>query len=263
MRLLHSSFEALTGHTDVAGTLSPRVFRRKAAATRAGISHEMRQVAHEMRQTCRPNCATPSAVTAREPKPGLDLGDLGAAHRDPMRRRAIKLDDGAVTLLADKGDMRDGHDVAAVHPDKQARVELGLGLRDRPGAHPLPGAVMDPGIMGVGPDASDIGGIDEMGAVGAFDRQPRRGCGARWLPDAAKRRRPQPRTGGAALASADGISTLRPAAASAAATASGLVTDFSRGSGTSDSRKPAAITKPSSVNTSDSICDDAASPSTW
>ena len=47
------------------------------------------------------------------------------------------------------------------------------------------------------------------------------------------------------------------------ATASAAAAAFLRGSGTSDSRKPAAITKQSSVTTSESICDDAASPSTW
>src|SRR5882757_2370354 len=136
-----------------------------------------------------------SGVTAREAEPGLDLGDLGAAYRDPMRGRAIEFDDRAVTLLAHEGHMRDGHDVAAVHPDEQAWVELGLSLRDRPWAHPLSGAVMDPGVMGVGPHASDIGGVDKVGTVGAFDRQPRRRRCAGRLADAAERRWPQPRAG--------------------------------------------------------------------
>src|SRR5882757_1988515 len=136
-----------------------------------------------------------SGVTAREAEPGLDLRDLGAAHRDAMRRRAIELDDRAVTLLAHEGHMRDGYDVATMHPDEQTRVELGLGFRDRPWAHPLPGAVMDPGVMGVGPHASDIGGVDEVGAVGAFDRQPRRRRCAGRLANAAERRWPQPRAG--------------------------------------------------------------------
>jgi len=130
-----------------------------------------------------------SGVAPREAKPGLDLGDFGTAHRHPMRRRTIELDDRAVALLANEGDMRDRHDVAAVHPDEQAGVELGLGLRDRPWAHPFPGAVMDLGVMGIGPDTSDIGDIDEMGAVGAFDRQPRRRRPAGRLAEAAERRR--------------------------------------------------------------------------
>jgi len=50
-----------------------------------------------------------------------------------MRRRAVELDDRAVALLADEGHVRDRHDVAAVHPDEQAGIELGLGFRDRPG----------------------------------------------------------------------------------------------------------------------------------
>ena len=130
-----------------------------------------------------------------EAKPGLDLGDLGAAHRHAMRRRAVEFDDRAIAFLANQGDVRHCHDVAAVHPDEQAGVELGFGLRDRPRAHPLPGAVMHLCIVGVGPDAPDIGAIDEMGAVGAFDRQPWRGRGAGRLADAAERRRPKPRAG--------------------------------------------------------------------
>src|SRR6202521_3146548 len=93
---------------------------------------------------------------------GLDLRDLGAAHRHAMRRRPIKLDHRAVTFLAHEGDMGDRHDMAAVHSDEQAGIELRLGFRDRPRAHPLAGAVMDPGIVGVGPDAPYIRAIDEM-----------------------------------------------------------------------------------------------------
>src|SRR5260370_14436536 len=88
-----------------------------------------------------------------EPKARLDLGDLGAAHRHAMGRWAIEFDHGAVAFLANQGDMRDRHDMAAVHPHEQAGIELRLGLRDRPRAHPLAGAVMDPGGMRVGPDA--------------------------------------------------------------------------------------------------------------
>ena len=45
-----------------------------------------------------------------------------------------------------------------------------------------------------------------------------------------------------------------------AAAVSAVAATFLRGSGTSDSRKPAAITKQSSATTSDSICGDAAKP---
>src|SRR2546429_5491324 len=68
-------------------------------------------------------------------------------------------------------------------------IELRFGFRDRPWAHPLAGAVMDPGIVCVGPDAPDIGGIDEMGAVRALDRKrsEERRVGeegrSRWSPD--------------------------------------------------------------------------------
>src|ERR1700694_2832088 len=129
-----------------------------------------------------------SGVALGEPEPCLDLGDLGAAHGNAMRRRAVELDHGAVAFLANEGDMRDRHDVAAVHPDEQPGIELRFGLRDRPWAHPLAGAVMDPGIMGVGPDAPDIRAVDEVSAVRALDRKPGRRRRAGRLAEAAERR---------------------------------------------------------------------------
>src|SRR5712692_8018682 len=110
-----------------------------------------------------------------------------------MWRWAIEFDDCAVTFLADEGDMRDRHDMAAVHPDEQAGIELRLGFRDRPGAHPLAGAVMDPGIMRVCPDAPHVRAVDEMSAVGALDRKPGGGRRAGRLAEAAERRRRQSR----------------------------------------------------------------------
>ena len=50
--------------------------------------------------------------------------------------------------------------------------------------------------MRVGPHAAHIGRIDEMRAVGALDRKPRRGSRAGRLAEAAKRRRRQPREAG-------------------------------------------------------------------
>ena len=88
-----------------------------------------------------------------ETQPRLDLGDLGAADGHAMRRRTIKLDHRAVALLSNEGNMGDRHDMAAMDPDEQAGIELRFGLRDRPRTHPLAGAVMHPGIMGVGPEA--------------------------------------------------------------------------------------------------------------
>ena len=105
-----------------------------------------------------------------EAKPGFDLGNLGPAHRHTMRRRAVELDDRAITFLANQGDVRHCHDMAAVHPDEQTWVELRLGLGDRPRAHPLPRAVVDLGVVGVSADTSDIRGVDEVGAVGTLDR---------------------------------------------------------------------------------------------
>src|SRR6266550_852001 len=134
-------------------------------------------------------------IAPGETKPRLDLGDLGAAHWHAMRRWAIEFDHGAVTLLANEGDMRDRDDMAAVHPDEQAGIELRFGFRDRPWAHPLAGAVMDPGIMRVGPHAPDISRIDEVRAVGALDRKPGRGSCAGRLAESAEWRRRQPREG--------------------------------------------------------------------
>src|ERR1700680_1520135 len=128
-----------------------------------------------------------------ETEPRLDLGDLGAAHGHAMGRWAIELDHRAVAFPAHQGDMRDRHDMAAVHPDEQAGIELRFGLRDRPWAHPLAGAVMDPGIMGIGPDAPDIRAIDEVSTIRALDRKPGRRCRAGRLAEAAERRRHRPR----------------------------------------------------------------------
>src|SRR3984893_18728653 len=113
----------------------------------------------------------PSGVAPREPQPGLHFGDLGAADGNAMRRRAVELDHGAIALLADEGDVRPRPDVAAVDANEQAGIELGFGFRNRPRAHPLAGAVMDPRVVRVGPDASDIGGIDEMRVGGALGPQ--------------------------------------------------------------------------------------------
>src|SRR6267142_4137738 len=127
-----------------------------------------------------------------EAEPGLHLGDFRSTYRHAMRRRAVELDDRAVAFLANERDVRHCHDVAAVYPDEQSGVELGFGLRNRPWAHPFPGAVMHLCIVSVGPDAPDVGAVDEMSTVGAFDRQPWRGGCARRLADAAERRRPEP-----------------------------------------------------------------------
>src|SRR5450755_2513803 len=96
------------------------------------------------------------SVPPRQPQPRLDLGDLGAADGDAMRRGTIKFDHRAVAFLAHEADMGDRNDMAAMDANEQAGVELGFGLRDRPRAHPLAGAVMDAGIMRVGPDAPDM-----------------------------------------------------------------------------------------------------------
>src|ERR1700722_12314659 len=131
-----------------------------------------------------------------EPEPRLDLGDLGTADGHPVRRGAVEFDHGAVAFLAHESDMRHRHDVAAVDANEQAGIELRFGFRNRPRAHPLAGAVMDPRVMGIGPDAPDIGGIDEMRAVGALDRKPGYRRRTRRLAEPAERRRRQPRGAG-------------------------------------------------------------------
>ena len=71
-------------------------------------------------------------MPSRQTEPGLDLGDLGAAHRHTMRSGAVELDHRAIPLLAHQADMRDRHDVTTVDADELAGVELGFDLRDRP-----------------------------------------------------------------------------------------------------------------------------------
>src|SRR5258706_15848328 len=105
-------------------------------------------------------------MTPCETQPRLDLGDLGAAYGNAMRRRPIKLDHRAVAFLAHQGDMRNRDDMAAMHPNEQAGIELRFGFRDRPRTHPLTGAVMDQRIMGISPDAPHAGRIDKVSAVG-------------------------------------------------------------------------------------------------
>src|SRR6266487_1883031 len=170
MRLLHSPFADVGGHAD---------WRCSKAQSRG---HKVEKIARNADCRARNASALPTysgSMPPDEAEPGFDLGNLGPAHRHAMRRRAVKLDDRAIAFLANQGDVRHRHDMAAVHPDKQTWIELSLGLRDRPRAHPLPRAVVDLGIVGVGADTPDIRGVDEVGAVGTLDRQPWRGCGAR------------------------------------------------------------------------------------
>src|ERR1700722_9869153 len=127
-----------------------------------------------------------------ESEPRLDLGDLGATHGNAMRGRAVKFDHRSIALLANEADMRDRHNMAAMDPDEQAGIKLGFGLRDRPWAHSLAGAVMNPGVMGVGPDAAHIGCIDKMRAVGDLDRQTRDRRGAWRLAQPTERSRNRP-----------------------------------------------------------------------
>src|ERR1700743_983844 len=105
-------------------------------------------------------------VPSGESQPRLDLGDLRAAYRHPMRRWAVAVDHRATALLTDESDRRHRHEVAAMDANEQAGIELGLGFRDRPRAHPLAGAVMHLGVMGVGADAAGPRAVDEMGAGG-------------------------------------------------------------------------------------------------
>src|SRR5579871_1904094 len=120
-------------------------------------------------------------MPSREPKSRLHLGDLGAADGNPVRYRAIKLDNGTIAFPANETDVGNRDDVAAVHANEQIGIELSLGFRNRPRTHPLAGPVMNPGVMRVRPDAADIGCIDEMRAAGALDGKLRGGCRPRRL----------------------------------------------------------------------------------
>ena len=91
--------------------------------------------------------------------------------------------------------------------------------------------------------------------------KPRRRCGARRLAEAAERRRHQPRAVSGGRRPARRYLRRRQLGAAAWRDRRRSPRTCRRGSGTSDSRKPAAITKQSSATTSDRICCDAASPS--
>src|SRR6185312_5765212 len=153
-----------------------REFRTNCSAWRTNCVRE-RDLTGEQELSPRENCGPSPArgrgkkersvdievlsVPAHESQPGFHLGDLRATDRHAMRARAVELDHGAIALLADETDMGDRHDVAAMHPEEQAGVELGFCFGDRPGAHPLTDAVMHPGVMRIGPDAADFRCIDE------------------------------------------------------------------------------------------------------
>src|SRR3954451_25416470 len=125
---------------------------------------------------CRSNGTMRSSVAPCETKPDFDLGDLGPANGYPVRRRAVEFHDRAVAFLADERDVRHRHDVAAVHPDEQSGVELGLGFRYRPRAHPLTGPVMHLCIVSVGQVEREVGAVNEMPAFGTFGRNSWRWC---------------------------------------------------------------------------------------
>src|ERR1700761_484039 len=123
--------------------------RRNTSRTMLRIAEAAPRPEHETTSTLPIN----SRVPPGQAQPRLDLGDAGPTHGNPVRRRSVEFDHRAVALLAHEGDMRDRHDMAAMHPEKQPGIELGLGLRDRPRTHPLAGAVMHLGIMCVSADA--------------------------------------------------------------------------------------------------------------
>src|SRR5258707_14988405 len=75
--------------------LSPGVLACKPRGTNSGNSHEMRSFAHELRQRERPNALS---VPPGHSEPRLDLGDLGAADRHLVRRRAVEFHDRAVAF---------------------------------------------------------------------------------------------------------------------------------------------------------------------
>src|SRR5579864_2852087 len=105
----------------------------------------------------------------------------------------VELNDHALALLADEGNMRDRDDVASMNANEQLGVELGLGLRDRPWAHPFAGTVMDARVMRIRPHTSHIGRIDEMRTVDAFDGKPScRICATRLAQTAERRSRHLP-----------------------------------------------------------------------
>src|SRR5947209_4581635 len=133
MRLLHSSFADVGAEADWS--------RSKAQSQ----GHKVGKIARNADSRARNASVLPTysgGMPPDEAQPGFDLGNLGPAHRHAMWRRAVEFDDRAIAFLANQGDVGHCHDVAAVHPEEQSGVELGFGLRNRPWAHPFPGAVM-------------------------------------------------------------------------------------------------------------------------
>src|ERR1051325_3697837 len=104
MRLLHSPFADVEGEAD---------WRCSKAQSHG---HKVEKIARNADWRARNASVLPTysgGVPPDEAQPGFDLGNLGPAHRHAMRRRTVEFDDRAIAFLANQGDVRHCHDVAA------------------------------------------------------------------------------------------------------------------------------------------------------
>src|ERR1700756_205335 len=103
---------------DVGGRLGPDLYARKAARLSGSRKQEIRTNSGPRRTNCvRISDLTGAGgrrVTFGEPEAGFHFGDLGAAHGHAVRRRPVEFDHSAVSLPADKGDVRNRDNVAAM-----------------------------------------------------------------------------------------------------------------------------------------------------
>src|SRR5690554_6158335 len=73
------------------------------------------------------------------------FSNLGAAHRNKVGHRSLKLNDRTVALTTDQRHMGDGDDVTAVNPHENLWVKLCLGIGNCPRRHAFASAVVDSG----------------------------------------------------------------------------------------------------------------------
>src|SRR6266404_342520 len=103
MGLLHSSFGRFSlarerwREADWRGSKTQSRGHKGGKIARNAESHARN--ASALSTYWRSNGAMRSSMPSRETKPGFHLGDLGAAHGYPVRRRTIEFDDGAVAFL--------------------------------------------------------------------------------------------------------------------------------------------------------------------
>jgi len=212
-------------------------------------------------QGCRGRARTWLGADACEAPTAHYLGDLGAADRHARGRTAPRSSTMARRLLADEGTLGDRHAMAAMPHGRTGRGSSCARLRDRPRTKPLAGAVMDFGVMGRRPATLRTSALSM------------KGCRRRLRPAGGARVRsrggwPSRRAASAAAADgrraarlADGIRPRRGPGRQRRRPDRRLAGFFGPGQATSDSKKTGPRSRSRAAPpTSDSICEDAASP---